>query len=186
MAEQNMTEAVMEAIQAPVVVAPVLEIVPQTVETVEIVPQTVETVGILPQPVGIVPQLQNVQAVQPVQTPTESKTRNAFSVADRKLLCELKQHNPEWSNADVAKVASKQFNRVVSRASVHKTLKDKEKWLNSTGNLSRMKERKPKWEDLDAGLLTYYREVSCAFWQKSFEPFGRQCFESFSRQDFLA
>ena len=92
---------------------------------------------------------------------TEKRSRNALSVGDRKLICQLKLSNPEWNNPKIAEEAGKQLNRVVVRNTVCRILAKSEKWLSAPEwEDGRKKERKPKWAELESVLVAYCHQVA--------------------------
>ena len=87
------------------------------------------------------------------------KSRKAFTTADRKLICDLKNENQTWTNVQVADEAGRLLERKVDKTSVSRILKGSQLWLTATSDVTKQRARKPKWEEMEADLIRFYNQA---------------------------
>ena len=76
-------------------------------------------------------------------------TRQSFTAAHRKLVCELKRDQPGISFLRVAEQASRKLNKKLDNKQVSKILKESDKWLAYSSLAGQKRARKPQWEELE-------------------------------------
>lgn len=87
--------------------------------------------------------------------------RVVLSIADKKLICQLSQLNPGFTQEVFVAHVGRLLNKRMCRSTLSKVLKQKETWLYTDDDLGgATRQRGPRWEDLEDTLYHWVCKVS--------------------------
>jgi len=97
----------------------------------------------------------------PMEDCSSKRKRAELSIADKKLICQLSQLNPGFTQEVFVAHVRKVLNKGICRSTLSKVLKQKDTWLNTDDSLEgARRQRRPKWEDLEETLYYWVCKVS--------------------------
>ena len=89
------------------------------------------------------------------------KTRVQLTHTEKKRVCEVQIHNPEWTQENISQIASKEFDKAIGRALISKILKGGEKLTSLSEEKGERTRMGPAQHvQLEDGLLMWFQQVS--------------------------
>lgn len=94
-----------------------------------------------------------------MSAPPPKRRRQEIPANVKKEICQEKIKNPKMSQSEIVKFVKAKFNLDVGRSTIADILKNKDKWLSTSGTDQTTRTRNAKFEELERALLLWFNNA---------------------------